>query len=55
MKFAGKWMELEKVILSEGTQTQKNNDWCLVEKSLERLHPATGKRMQTHSQTLGGA
>ena len=24
MKFAGKWMKLEKIILSEGTQTQKN-------------------------------
>ena len=23
MKFAGKWMELEKIILSEVTQTQK--------------------------------
>ena len=26
MKFAGKWMELEKIILSEVTQTQ--NDKC---------------------------
>jgi hypothetical protein len=24
MKFAGKWMELENIILSEVTQTQKN-------------------------------
>ena len=24
VKFAGKWMELEKVILSEATQTQKD-------------------------------
>ena len=24
MKFAGKWMELEKIILSEVTQTQKD-------------------------------
>jgi hypothetical protein len=24
MKFLGKWMELEKIILSEVTQTQKN-------------------------------
>ena len=24
MKFAGKWMELESIILSEVTQTQKN-------------------------------
>ena len=26
MKFAGKWMELEKITLSEVTQTQKNKD-----------------------------
>jgi hypothetical protein len=25
MKFAGKWMELEKIILSEVTQPQKDN------------------------------
>jgi hypothetical protein len=24
MKYAGKWVELEKIILSEGTQTQKD-------------------------------
>jgi hypothetical protein len=24
MSFAGKWMELESIILSEGTQTQRN-------------------------------
>jgi hypothetical protein len=28
MKFAGKWMELEKMILSEVTQTQK--DTCVL-------------------------
>ena len=26
MNFAGKWMELENIILSEVTQTQKGND-----------------------------
>ena len=25
LKFAGKWMELENIILSEATQTQKDN------------------------------
>jgi hypothetical protein len=25
MKFAGKWIKVEKVILSEATQTQKEN------------------------------
>ena len=25
LKFAGKWMELESIILSEATQTQKDN------------------------------
>ena len=25
LKFAGKWMDLEKIILSEVTQTQKDN------------------------------
>jgi hypothetical protein len=28
MKFAGKWMELENIILSEVTQLQKNNTVC---------------------------
>jgi hypothetical protein len=27
MKFTGKWMELENIILSEVTQTQKNHTW----------------------------
>jgi len=26
MKFAGKWMELENIILSEGMQSQKNTN-----------------------------
>jgi hypothetical protein len=33
MKFIGKWMELENIILSEVTQSQKNTDkWILVSK-----------------------
>ena len=28
MKFLGKWMELESVILSEGTQSQKKAHVC---------------------------
>ena len=28
MKFAGKWMEVENIILSEATQTQKDMHVC---------------------------
>ena len=30
LNFAGKWMELEKIILNEVTQTQKDNIVCNV-------------------------
>ena len=32
MKFLGKWMELEKIILSEVTQSQKNTWYALTDK-----------------------
>jgi hypothetical protein len=30
MNFAGKWMELENIILSEVTQTQKDMQWYVL-------------------------
>ena len=32
MKFSGKWMELENIILSEVTQSQKNTQYALTDK-----------------------
>ena len=32
MKFLGKWMELENIILSEVTQSQKNTQYTLIDK-----------------------
>jgi hypothetical protein len=32
MKFVGKWMELENIILSEVTQSQKNTQYTLIDK-----------------------
>jgi hypothetical protein len=30
LSFAGKWMELENIILSEVTQTQKGHSWYVL-------------------------
>ena len=44
MKFEGKWVELDKVILDKVIQTQKDkHDWCLAQLPSVRLHPATDR------------
>jgi hypothetical protein len=61
LSFTGKWMELESIILSEVTQTQKNyvcyvhtNKWILAKKysKYPRYSPKTSKRL-TGQRTQG--
>ncbi|KAL6094002.1 hypothetical protein STEG23_017471 [Scotinomys teguina] len=50
MKFAGKWKELENIILSEVTQTQKDKHGKETEKAKERYDKATMKLHMLHNQ-----
>lgn len=46
MRFAGKWMDLETVVLSEGTQNQK--DKCHMFSHLRFLGQSTDPCIQQH-------
>jgi hypothetical protein len=47
MKFAGKWMELEKIILNEVTETQKNTPHIV--HTLTQPQKNTPHMLHTHS------
>jgi hypothetical protein len=50
MKLAGKWVELENIILSEVTQSQKNTWYALTDKWI--LAKKSSKYSRYNSQTI---
>ena len=58
MKFLGKWMDLEGIILSEVAQSQRNSHikYSLIELSLMRLcWGLANTEVDAHSQLLDGS